>query len=100
MPCPRGVNIPGCFASYNTVYSMGFVQGMQQFMTSTAVTSDRQSGPGLCVKCGKCETHCPQHLPIIKDLEQVRKKMEPFYIKIVIGAARAFLGKGSHADER
>ena len=29
-----------------------------------------------CVKCGKCEHVCPQHLPIRKLLENVAKEFE------------------------
>ena len=29
-----------------------------------------------CVKCGKCEKVCPQHLPIRKLLEDVAKEFE------------------------
>jgi predicted aldo/keto reductase-like oxidoreductase len=94
MPCPRGVNIPGCFAGYNAIYSIGFIAGMQQFVTSTGVTSEKTGSPGHCVKCGKCESHCPQHLPIIKNLEIVRKKMEPFWFRAGIAIARKFLGRG------
>jgi predicted aldo/keto reductase-like oxidoreductase len=93
MPCPRGVNIPGCFAAYNASYAIGYVAGMQQFVTSTGLISERSSGPGLCVKCGRCETHCPQHLEIIKSLALVRGKMEPLWIRGIGAAARAFLGK-------
>jgi predicted aldo/keto reductase-like oxidoreductase len=100
MPCPRGVNIPGCFAAYNTVYAVGYVQGMQQFVTSTTVTSERQGGPGRCVKCGACEPRCPQGLPIIRDLELVRKKMEPPWIRALFLAVRTVLGKNRAAHRR
>jgi predicted aldo/keto reductase-like oxidoreductase len=93
MPCPRGVNIPACFAAYNAIYSMGYVAGMQQFVTSTGLTSERSGSPSQCVKCGKCETHCPQHLPIMESLAQVERRMEPFWMKFVGVCARAFLGK-------
>jgi predicted aldo/keto reductase-like oxidoreductase len=93
MPCPRGVNIPACFASYNTSYAIGYVAGMQQFVTSTGLTTERSGSPSLCVKCGKCESHCPQHIEIIKSLGQVRKKMEPAWVRGVGVVARAFLGK-------
>ena len=34
----------------------------------------------LCKKCGKCEKHGPQGLPIRENLEQVKKEMEnPVY---------------------
>ncbi|MDR0411858.1 MAG: aldo/keto reductase [Treponema sp.] len=91
MPCPKGVNIPGCFAAYNAVFAMGFVQGMQQFVTSTTPTSPKRASPGQCVKCGACERHCPQHLPIIKDLQIVRRKMEPGWFRLGIAIARKFL---------
>lgn len=33
-----------------------------------------------CVKCGKCEQHCPQGISIRKELAQVKKHMEtPIY---------------------
>jgi predicted aldo/keto reductase-like oxidoreductase len=93
MPCPAGVNIPGSFSSYNASYSMGYMAGMHQFITSTGFTSEKGSSPSLCIKCGKCETHCPQHISIIKELARVRRRMEPFYIRFVGVCARAFLGK-------
>ena len=100
MPCPRSVNIPACFAAYNTSFSMGFVIGMQQYVTSTGVTSTRRSGAGLCVKCGACESHCPQHLPIRQHLAAVYKRMEPVWFRFAITVARAFLGKDRRAASR
>jgi predicted aldo/keto reductase-like oxidoreductase len=93
MPCPVGVNIPGCFSAYNMMYSMGYVAGMQQFITSIGFTSEKSGSPSLCVKCGKCETHCPQKLSIMKELVNVKKKMEPWWIRFIGVCARAFLGK-------
>jgi predicted aldo/keto reductase-like oxidoreductase len=93
MPCPRGVNIPGSFAAYNTSFSMGYKSGMQQYTTSTSVFSDRPASPRLCVRCGACEQHCPQHLPIMDNLPMVQKRMEPVWFRFVIGVARKLLGK-------
>jgi predicted aldo/keto reductase-like oxidoreductase len=93
MPCPAGVNIPGSFSSYNASYSLGFITGMQQFITSTGFTSKKGSSPFLCIKCGKCESHCPQKISIMKELVNVRKKMEPFWIRFIGVCVRAFLGK-------
>jgi predicted aldo/keto reductase-like oxidoreductase len=93
MPCPKGVNIPGCFASYNTSYSVGYSRGMHQFILSSGFLSAQSASPGLCVKCGICETRCPQHLPIAKELANVRRRMEPFWMRLAGACARAFLGK-------
>jgi predicted aldo/keto reductase-like oxidoreductase len=93
MPCPRGVNIPGCFAAYNTSYSMGYYQGLHQFITSTALTSERSGSPGRCVKCGKCESHCPQNLPIVQHLRAVHRRLEPWWLQFAGACVRGFTGK-------
>jgi predicted aldo/keto reductase-like oxidoreductase len=90
MPCPRGINIPGCFAAYNASFAQNFVTGMQQFLTSTAAMGKNPRSPRLCVECGKCETHCPQHLPIRGALKQVARRMEPPPLRLVISVARRF----------
>ncbi len=93
MPCPRGVNIPSCFAAYNTSFSLGFSAGMQQYTTSTGATSIKPSGAGLCVQCGKCETHCPQRLPIRESLKAVRNRMEPWWYRAGVGIFRRVTGR-------
>ena len=90
MPCPRGINIPGCFAAYNTSFAQGFATGMQQFLTSTSAMGNNPYSPRLCVKCGKCEEHCPQHLPIRNALKKVSARMEPLPVRIGISLARNF----------
>ncbi|MDR1863058.1 MAG: aldo/keto reductase [Treponema sp.] len=97
MPCPQNVNIPGCFAAYNTSFSIGLFTGIQQYGTSVAVTSEKTGRPGQCVKCGKCESRCPQGLPIIACLEKVRGRMEPLPVRGIIAAARAVLRKNRNS---
>jgi predicted aldo/keto reductase-like oxidoreductase len=94
MPCPRHVNIPGCFAAYNTFFSIGKIAGMQQYTTSAAVTSETMSAAGLCIKCGSCEKKCPQRIPIPQCLEAVRRRMEPFWYRWGLSVLRAVLLKG------
>jgi predicted aldo/keto reductase-like oxidoreductase len=101
MPCPRHVNIPGCFAAYNASFSMGMIAGMHQYTTSIGVTSEYMSAPGLCVQCGACEKKCPQRIPIRPSLEAARKRMEPFWYRWGVSIMRTVLGKnrplvGSH----
>jgi predicted aldo/keto reductase-like oxidoreductase len=100
MPCPKGVNIPGCFAAYNTSYSMGYGMGMQQFIQSTALVSEHSGSPGLCTKCGKCEPLCPQKLPIAELLGKVSRRMEPFYLKFAIAIIKFFFGKKRNTGTR
>jgi predicted aldo/keto reductase-like oxidoreductase len=93
MPCPVGVNIPGSFSAYNTIYSMGYIEGVKQYATSTGLMSVKSGSPGVCINCGKCEPKCPQGIKITEELKTVYKKMEPWFIKFIGACARAFLGK-------
>jgi predicted aldo/keto reductase-like oxidoreductase len=85
MPCPQNVNIPACFAAYNVSYAAGMVSGIQQYVTSTGSLDPRKNyAASKCKKCGGCEKKCPQHIPIIKSLQNVVKKMEPFWLKTAL----------------
>lgn len=91
MPCPNGVDIPGSFRCYNARYSEGFYTGMKEYFMCTTMRG-KQSNASRCVKCGKCERHCPQHIPIRKELEHVVKVMEnPVY-----QVARVFVDTFGH----
>jgi predicted aldo/keto reductase-like oxidoreductase len=91
MPCPQGVNIPGCFAAYNASYAMGFVTGMQQYITCTGANHEgrRSAGGRNCVKCGRCEKKCPQRIEIARELDAVMRRMEPFWFKTALRLIRA-----------
>jgi predicted aldo/keto reductase-like oxidoreductase len=95
MPCPRGVNIPGCFATYNTSYAMGLFTGIKQYATTVGISAEFMSGPSNCIACGKCEGRCPQKIPIAEGLRRVRRRMEPPWVSIAIAGMRAFLGRKS-----
>ena len=75
MPCPRGVDIPGTFAAYNRRASDGYWKALTEYFMITSACQD-YTGPGNCIGCGKCEQHCPQHLPIRQELQNAKKAME------------------------
>ena len=85
MPCPYHVNIPACFAAYNVSFATGLVSGITQYVTSTRTLDPEKSyAASNCTECGICEKKCPQHIPIPKSLKNVRKKMEPFWLKAAL----------------
>ncbi len=95
MPCPKNVNIPCCFKSYNMSYSQSYYAGLHNYMKEAGLTSTTISAASNCIGCGKCERHCPQHIEIRKELKKVEKRLEPFWIKLGYKAARKVLKRGS-----
>jgi predicted aldo/keto reductase-like oxidoreductase len=81
MPCPAGVNIPGCFSSYNE-------KSLKQYMMNCGVLVTKKGVASGCVGCGKCEPLCPQSLPIQDALKKVKRKMEPWWFKPAAAVAR------------
>ena len=74
MPCPQGVNIPGCFSLYNNA-SM-FDTWKASAKTYKEQFIDKQVDASLCVECGACESVCPQQLEIIKTLKELHAEFE------------------------
>ena len=90
MPCPAGVDIPTCFACYNDRYISGFVSAMQGYLQTTSFQK-KPSNASKCVKCGKCESHCPQSIEIRNELQNAKRKLEPFFFGPVSAIARKIL---------
>ena len=90
MPCPKGVDIPGIFRCWNTMYAESKSQGRFQFAQTVGLTKE-PAFADQCVKCGKCESHCPQSIPIREKLVEADKALRPLPYKIGINIARAFM---------
>lgn len=77
MPCPAGVDIPGCFALYNAhhLFPKDRSTKFHYFGRHGGLIGD-VSYAGLCRQCGKCARACPQHLPIPQLMKEVKSDME------------------------
>ncbi|MEE0802007.1 MAG: aldo/keto reductase [Gemmiger sp.] len=83
-PCPAGVDIPGVFACYNRAATEGS-HAKKQYLLTTGLRR-KGTGASQCVGCGKCEQHCPQHLPIRRLLKDAAKELEgPLYKTVRLG---------------
>jgi predicted aldo/keto reductase-like oxidoreductase len=90
MPCPKGVDIPGTFACWNTMYTEGKSSGRFQYAQTVGLTKN-PAFASQCVECGKCEMHCPQSIPIRQKLKEADKDLRPLGYKIGINVARKFM---------
>ncbi|MCL2022739.1 MAG: aldo/keto reductase [Oscillospiraceae bacterium] len=79
MPCPKGVNIPGCLAAYNARYMNSYKSAFQQYFTNSSFVSEKSTAASLCTGCRACERHCPQNIKIADELKEVRRVVEPFW---------------------
>ena len=73
--CPKKIAIPQYFALYNSVMRTSGSFSSQQVYYNNIVLNDHGKASD-CIRCGKCEQACPQHLPIREHLEKVKEKFE------------------------
>lgn len=76
MPCPKGVNIPMCFAAYNTSFAHGWYQGMHQYVTASGAMVGDAHFASDCVQCGACVEKCPQNIDIPSSLASVKRRLQ------------------------
>lgn len=86
MPCPQGINIPGCFSAYNASFAHGWFTGLSQYFTASAVRTTHPKLVSNCVRCGKCARHCPQHIDIPARLAEVGRRFQPGPVGLALRA--------------
>ena len=85
MPCPKNVDIPGCFSAYNRRYSESKFWALADYAKCTALRKTPTPASN-CIGCGKCVKHCPQGINIPAELEKVKKELEiPIYRAVLKG---------------
>lgn len=89
MPCPKGVDIPTAFRCYNRMYTENRNAGRLEYMQIVSLQKE-MSDIRNCVECGKCEMHCPQHLPIRQKLKEAQRELQPWYYRVAIRVIRVF----------
>ena len=71
--CPRSISIPDLFACMNSKHTHKDWNADYYYTEVHTKTGGKASE---CIKCGKCEKACPQHLPIRELLVGVAKEFE------------------------
>ncbi len=90
MPCPKGVDIPGAFRCYNEMFTERKRTGRREYWQVVGLRKEPAFAT-QCVGCGKCESHCPQHLPIRALLKEADRALRPPHYRVAGWVARKFL---------
>lgn len=72
--CPKGIRIPDMFSSLNA--HEAFHNWNTAYYYNNVITGDGHGKASECIRCGKCEKVCPQHLPIRELLQKVAAAFE------------------------
>jgi uncharacterized protein len=94
MPCPSGVDIARCFEMYDSqqIFNVNKIQSQVMYAVGLSVIgADKPAFASKCIKCGKCEKHCPQELPIMELLDDVSDDMEGILTKIMPPIFKTFI---------
>ena len=73
MPCPMGVDIPDNFSIWNRLGMFQQPETVKKQWTERFPDSEKALH---CVRCGKCETVCPQKLPIRASLARLQEELD------------------------
>ena len=72
--CPKGIRIPDMFSSMNA--HEAFHNWNTGYYYENIIIGGGHGKASDCIRCGKCEKVCPQHLPIRELLRNVAKTFE------------------------
>ncbi len=76
LPCPAGVDIPGCFDAYNNFHLFQDRSAAGFYLIRMSGALGKPALASQCVRCGACLKKCPQSLPIPDLLPDVAKTFE------------------------
>lgn len=93
MPCPKGVDIPALFRSYNMT-ALDSVSSARFEYAQTVGLKKEPAFATQCIGCGKCEQHCPQNIPIREKIKEADKVIRPLPYKVGINIVRKFMLRG------
>ena len=71
-PCPKGITIPDIFRGYDQTLLREGGSFKDRYAKIVAEGKDASR----CIACRKCERSCPQHLPIVRYLQEIRAVSE------------------------
>ena len=91
--CPYGVDIPSCFASYNTRRTSKPFRARVRYLRDTGAMTSHPASASLCRECGACVPRCPQGIQIPDELKKVSRELEGPGVQAALKAYRLFINR-------
>ncbi len=94
MPCPAGVDIPGCFELYNNMNifkSRDDYDPQYMYLIHHMGILGNRTSASLCINCGRCKEHCPQHIDIPKKMDEIEAQFERPVTKFKVRVMKLFM---------
>ena len=86
-PCPKGIDIPALFSAWNMMATDGTSHARHVYLQTVGLQKD-PAFASACVRCGKCESHCPQHIPIREKIQEADRALRPLPDRIAGAVGR------------
>ncbi len=72
--CPKDIGISGSFTAMN-IFTLYNNKAQAKKQEEWLVGGHSKKSASECIKCGKCEEVCPQHIEIRNNLDNICKKL-------------------------
>jgi hypothetical protein len=92
LPCPHGVDIPGCFETFNSYHAFKDKSAMMFYMFKVGGLIAAPARASQCTSCGACLKKCPQGIQIPEELKQVARDMEGRTMRLKLAFYKAAIG--------
>lgn len=74
MPCPYGLDIPAHFEFYNSILALKEYPSPREVLERYCkAIPDKLRRADRCTDCCRCLGHCPQRIPISKEMEKISR---------------------------
>jgi predicted aldo/keto reductase-like oxidoreductase len=94
MPCPAGVDIPGCFDLYNSANmfkNRSEYDAQYMYLVHHMGVLGNKTSASLCRRCRRCKEHCPQHIDIPEKMKDVEAQFERPATKLMVTIMKLFI---------
>jgi predicted aldo/keto reductase-like oxidoreductase len=94
MPCPAGVDIPGCFELYNSsniFKGRGEYDAQYMYLIHHMGVLGNRTSASLCIECERCKAHCPQQIGIPERMKDIEAQFERPGTRLKVTVMKLFM---------